>query len=338
MRLVSLVRTAVLPVLLATGFASAQLVSGGNFDVIRVGKVGITQGKVDSLTKMLAQQQTKGNADKLTADQMKQVRWAVIDNLVGQELLKLEIKKLGITAPKSKVDSLVKLFKSQYPSEDAFNKELHKTGATIAMFRERIEQQLASETILEKKFPYPKDPTDAEIAAYWELNKNKVSVNDTISGAQIFVKIPKGASAQEIADQKDMLKGLAAQVRTGKATFAMLAAQYSDDPSAKKTGGVMSKFIAKSEGADFAKGVANLKVGEISDVFQTKDGLHIFMLTEKNDGKMESYKYQIEYILRVNAEQDRQLKIKSYLDTLAKSYKVQYLNKDYTPSEAIGGN
>lgn len=63
----------------------------------------------------------------------------------------------------------------------------------------------------------------------------------------------------------------------------------------------------------------------------------IFMLTEKNDGKMESYKHQIDYILRVQAEQERQMSIKNYLDQLAKTYKVQYLNSDYTPPEAIGG-
>jgi hypothetical protein len=38
----------------------------------------------------------------------------------------------------------------------------------------------------------------------------------------------------------------------------------------------------------------------------------------------------------VEAERKRQLAIKEYLDKLAKSYKVQYLNKDYTPPDAIG--
>jgi hypothetical protein len=62
------------------------------------------------------------------------------------------------------------------------------------------------------------------------------------------------------------------------------------------------------------------------------------MLTEKNDGKYESYKHQIDYILRVQAEQDRQMQLKAYLDGLGKVYKVQYLDKKYTPPEAIGAN
>ena len=146
----------------------------------------------------------------------------------------------------------------------------------------------------------------------------------------------KGKSKQEIEDAKDMLKGLAAQVRSKKATFAQLAAMYSDDQTAKKTGGVMSKFVAKSKGDAFVKAVNKIKVGEITEVYTDKDGVAIFMLTEKNDGKYESYKHQIDYILRVQAEQDRQAQLKAYLDGLGKTYKVQYLDPKYTPPQAIG--
>lgn len=334
MRLSSFVRQTFFLVLFATVFASAQLMSGKNLDVIRVEKTGISQGKIDSLAKMLGEQQAQGR--QIPPEAMEQLRWAVIDNLVGQELLKLEIKKQGIKVPASKVDSLIKLFKSQFPSEEVFQKELKKTGATVAQFKEKIEQQLQSEMILEKKIPYPTDPTEKERQAYWELNKKKVPVNDTISGAQIILYSKKGETAQQIADKKEILKGLAAQVRLQKATFANLAAQYSDDPKARETGGVMSRFVAKSKGADFVKAIAKLKVGDISDAFVTSEGVSIFMLTEKNDGNFDSYKHQIDYILRVNAEQERQLSIKAYLDSLGKIYKVQYLNKDYTPPEAIG--
>ena len=321
-------------VLLMSAFASAQLMNGKSFDVIRVEKVGISAGKIDSLAKMLGEQQFRGK--KLNDEMMTQLRYAVIDNLVGQELIKLECKKQGIKVPAAKVDSVATLFKAQFGSEANFQAELKKSNTTMAQFKEKIEDQLKSEIILEKKVPYPADPTEKQRQAFWELNKSKVAVNDTVSGARIFIST-KGKKAQEINDAKDMLKGLAAQVRSKKATFAQLAAIYSDDPEAKKTGGVMSKFIAKSKGDGYVKAIAKMNVGDISDIINEKDGISIFMLTEKNDGKYESYKHQIDYILRVQAEQDRQMQLKAYLDGLGKVYKVQYLDKKYTPPEAIGG-
>jgi parvulin-like peptidyl-prolyl isomerase len=330
-----IVSRGVLAVALAAGLASAQLMNSKSLDVIRVEKTGISAGKIDSLAQMLAAQQFRGK--KVNEETMTQVRYAVIDNLVGQELVKLECKKQGIKVSKTKVDSLTALFKKQFPNEDAFQKELKKSNTTMAQFKEKIEDQLKSEQLLEKKVPYPKDPTEKQKEAFWELNKSKAQINDTISGARIYMST-KGKSKQEIEDAKEVLKGLAAQVRSKKATFAQLAAVYSDDADAKKTGGVMNKFLAKSKGDAFAKAVAKIKVGEMTDVIVDKDGVSIFMLTEKNDGKYESYKHQIDYILRVQAEQDRQMQLKAYLDGLGKVYKVQYLDKKYTPPEAIGAS
>ena len=334
MRSFRFVTRGVAAVLLTAGIASAQLMNTKSLDVIRVEKTGISAGKIDSLAKMLGEQQLRGK--KIDDQTMTQLRYAVIDNLVGQELIKLEAKKMGIKVSKGKVDSLTTLFKAQFPSEDAFQKELKKSNTTMAQFREKLEDQLKSEAILEQKVPYPKDPTEKQKEAFWELNKSKVQINDSISGARIII-YTKGKSKQEIEDAKDMLKGLAAQVRSKKATFAQLAAMYSDDQTAKKTGGVMTKFVAKTKGDAFVKAVNKIKVGEITEPYTDKDGISIFMLTEKNDGKYESYKHQIDYILRVQAEQDRQAQLKAYLDGLGKTYKVQYLDPKYTPPQAIGG-
>ena len=278
MRSFRFVTRGVAAVLLTAGIASAQLMNTKSLDVIRVEKTGISAGKIDSLAKMLGEQQLRGK--KIDDQTMTQLRYAVIDNLVGQELIKLEAKKMGIKVSKGKVDSLTTLFKSQFPSEDAFQKELKKSNTTMAQFREKLEDQLKSEAILEQKVPYPKDPTEKQKEAFWELNKSKVQINDSISGARIVI-YTKGKSKQEIEDAKDMLKGLAAQVRSKKATFAQLAAMYSDDQTAKKTGGVMTKFVAKTKGDAFVKAVNKVKVGEITEPYTDKDGISIFMLTER---------------------------------------------------------
>jgi len=314
--------------------AYAQLLSGSNLPAIKVGNIGISPGKIDSLVKQLAKAQAPGQ--NLPPETMTQLRWAVVDNLVGQELLKAEITKQGLKADAKKTDSLIALFKKQFPSEDVFKQELKKSGSTETEFRKKIENQLLADQILEKKVPYPKDPTAQDKKNYWEKHKNEVTLSDSISGAHIILNIAKGENAQSIQDKKDILKGYAAQVRTKKANFAVLAAQFSEDPGAKKDGGVMPRFLPKDQGTEFVNAIKNLKVGDISDPFVQGNKVVIFMLSEKNDGKFESYEYQIDYILRVEAERTRQLAIKEYLDQLSKSYKVQYLNKDYMPPEAIG--
>ncbi len=82
MRFFNLVKKSILPVMVGATFASAQLMSGNNFDAIRVGKTGISKAHIDSLTEALAKSQARGR--QVPPEAMKQVRWAVIDNLVGQ--------------------------------------------------------------------------------------------------------------------------------------------------------------------------------------------------------------------------------------------------------------
>jgi len=321
--------------------AYAQLKGGVNFDVIKIGTVGITQGKVDSLVKQLAQVQAPGQ--NIPPEGMTQLRWVVIDNLVGQELLKAEIAKQGLKANAKKTDSLVALYKKQFQSDAVFKQELKKNNTTEAEFRKKMENQIMADQLLEKRIQSPKEPTDKEKKDYWEKHKSKVPVNDSISGIRIVLNIAKGESQQEIQNKKDLLKGYAAQARMLKAhpiliaeQFGLTAARISEDPSAKKDGGVMVNFLPKDHGTEFEKAVKNLKIGDISEPFVQGGKVTIFMLIEKNDGKYESYEYRIDRELRIEAELERQAAIKSYLDQLAKTYKVQYLNPDYTPPKAIG--
>ena len=203
-----IVSRSVLDVALAAGIASAQLLNSKSLDVIRVEKTGISAGKIDSLAQMLAAQQFHGK--KVNDETMTQVRYAVIDNLVGQELVKLECKKQGIKVSKTKVDSLTALFKKQFPSEDAFQKELKKSNTTMAQFKEKIEDQLKSEQLLEKKVPYPKDPTEKQKEAFWELNKSKVQIKakgKTVDAKSILMimsmGLVKGTEITIVADGPD---------------------------------------------------------------------------------------------------------------------------------------
>ena len=150
---IKLVSRSLLAVAMAAGIASAQLLNSKSIDVIRVEKTGFSAGRIDSLTQALALQQFQGK--KVNDETMTQVRYAVIDNLVGQELVKLECKKQGIKVPASRVDSLSTLFKKQFPSEDVFQKQLKQSGQTMAQFKEKIEDQLKSEELLKKKVPFP---------------------------------------------------------------------------------------------------------------------------------------------------------------------------------------
>ena len=109
-----------------------------------------------------------------------------------------------------------------------------------------------------------------------------------------------------------MLQGLAAQVRSKKATFAQLAAMYSDDQTAKKTGGVMAKFVAKTKGDAFD----NYEKSDLRMIAQSAEILDALVeqalklqpaavlitgdLTK--DGELESHQYVVSKLNQLQAQ------------------------------------
>ncbi len=119
--------------------------------VITIGQTKIYADNIEELAELLEAQQSQHPQTKATKTQL---RHAVVDNLVGQELVKQECERQGITVSSERVELLIKQFKSQYKSEYDFQKALEKSNNTMAQFRKRIEDQLKSEELLGKEVPY----------------------------------------------------------------------------------------------------------------------------------------------------------------------------------------
>jgi parvulin-like peptidyl-prolyl isomerase len=74
----------------------------------------------------------------------------------------------------------------------------------------------------------------------------------------------------------------------------------------------------------------------MSPVFRTPLGWHLLVLTERNDGKFESYRLQITRALVSEKAAKAGKDLKKYLQTLAERYKVTYLEDGYRDSTVAG--
>lgn len=70
------------------------------------------------------------------------------------------------------------------------------------------------------------------------------------------------------------------KLRNGE-DFAVLAAEYSDDPGTKSNGGDLGFFERRMMVQEFDETAFNLNVGEISDIVKTNFGYHVIKLNEK---------------------------------------------------------
>ena len=98
----------------------------------------------------------------------------------------------------------------------------------------------------------------------------------------------------------------------GKADFADLARQYSEDPGSGSQGGDLGFFRRGELAPEFEATALALKPGELSDPVETAFGIHLIQLLERRDGS-----FNTRHILRIpKATAEDIEKSERYLDSL----------------------
>ena len=160
-----------------------------------------------------------------------------------------------------------------------FRTQLEREGMPYARFREEIREEITMQRIREREVDNKIQVTESEVDNFIAAEKNAPQSPTEINLAQILVRIPENASAEQIAARRSRAEEVAAQLRTG-ADFAKLAASYSDAADALK-GGELGFRTADRLPQLFADAVANLKEGEVTPVLKSPNGFHILTLIGK---------------------------------------------------------
>ena len=328
----------------ATGTAAAAPAKAPSQDpaavVITVGANKIRKGQIDQLVV----QMSKANPTPRVLDEREKAAMAamIATNLIGQELLELEGKRLAIAAPEAEVDSMYKMLKSNFPDEATWRRMLKEGGNTDKSFRDKLARQIKADKILNAQVPQVERATSKEILDYFTANKAKFPINDSLRAGQILFLAGKDVSQMEVAKKKADLEKVRAELVKDSADpdrllarFMMAARQVSEGPE-KNAGGDLQHFHPNDFSPDFKKPVSTLRVGQLSPVFKTQLGWHLVLLMEKNDGKPDSYRYIIARTLATAKAAAAGKTLRKYLVGLATKYKVNYLESAYRDTSPTG--
>jgi peptidyl-prolyl cis-trans isomerase D len=131
-------------------------------------------------------------------------------------------------------------------------------------------------------------PTDGEVAEYYELHKeDRFTQPEEVRARHILVKLPEGGdeTAKDAARKK--AQDLLAQVKAG-GDFAALATNNSDDPGSAANGGDLGRFPRGRMTPAFEEAAFALEPGAVSDVVETPFGFHIIKVEEHHPAHVRS--------------------------------------------------
>lgn len=108
-----------------------------------------------------------------------------------------------------------------------------------------------------------------------------------VRASHILIMVSKEASPADTLVAYNKIKSIRKQIVDDKKDFRKLAAQYSEDPSAKQNGGDLGYFTVFQMVYPFENAAYNTEVGEVSEIVRTRFGYHILKIADKRKAKGE---------------------------------------------------
>lgn len=244
--------------------------------------------ELESQIQLAALQQTINLSDSAATDSIRKtfLKQMIDDKLVLIEASKDTTIKVTNKQIEDALDEQITRVKGQFPSEEAFLRQLTAEGLTLktlrTRYREQIKNQILKESFLEKKLGQV-SVSSGEVKEFYNTYRDSLPQKPAgVRLAQILLApAPSQAvkdSLREFADKVDL------RAKAGD-DFALLAQAYSADASGKN-GGDLGWFGRGQMVPEFEKAAFALQPGEVSDVVETRYGFHIIKCMQKKGDKI----------------------------------------------------
>ena len=202
-----------------------------------------------------------------------------LDQAIGAKLLLDRALEIELPVTAADVDAEVERVKSQIGGEENYKKALEAQGISEANFRKELEKGARVNMLVNQACAHISDPTEEEVAAFYEAHKAEYVEEPKVLCQHILVK---GADDKAL----DKIKDIRERIVSGQADFAEEAKKNSDCPSGQE-GGSLGWFGRGMMVPEFDKVAFEMKKGEISGVVTTQFGYHIiYKADEKGGGQL----------------------------------------------------
>ena len=349
--------------LFATLALSAILFSGCGVKtaqtIIKVNDTKITQAQFDEMLDREANNsafaQMKMNIkDPNNTFIYNLVKSRIVNELVIKALLDEEAKKRNIKVTKADLDEAIKVVVDKVGSKEQLDKILKHNGISAADFKKDLKEQVKMKKLAESLGAA--EVSDAEVKAYYDKNIDKFKYPDRVRASHILIAVNpeemtevvksepankdlseiqiKSKVGEQIMAKEAKAKEILAQVKKDPSTFAKVAKEVSEDPASAEKGGDLGFFAKKEMVPEFANAAFGAKPNTIVGPIQSQYGYHIILVTDRMAAGQEPFE-KVKSNIKEFLVNEKQLdKIDNLVESLKKTAKIEYVNKDYDP-EAI---
>ena len=198
-----------------------------------------------------------------------------LEQAIGAKLLLDRSQELDIPVSAADIDTEVAKVTEQVGGPENFKKALAAQGIDEESFRKELEKGAKVNKLVEQACSGVPDPTEDEVARFFEAHKAEFVEPPQVLCQHILVK---GTSAEAF----EKIRAIRERIVAG-ADFAEEAKKNSDCPSGAE-GGSLGWFGRGMMVPEFDKVAFEMKKGEVSDIVTTQFGYHIIYKAGEKGG------------------------------------------------------
>lgn len=208
-------------------------------------------------------------------------RRQMLDRLIEERILLQQARDAGIAIPDTQVDAaLGRIAEANKLDASRFKDAVERDGINWKQFREQIRSEMTMVALREREVDSKVVITDQEVDnAIANAPPSAADAGAEYLVAHILVRVPSGASQDEIARKYYRTQQVMEAVRRGR-DFQQLAVSYSEAPDSVHGGGLGWRTAQRLPGL-FTEVVPRMQVGQTSDILRSANGFHVIKLLDK---------------------------------------------------------
>ncbi len=249
----------------------------------------------------------------------------VLDQLIDFYLLLEESERRQVIATADEVESEIERVRNSYPTSQTFDEQLQEWGTTLEILREETRKDLLVAKTIEMELNIVLEIEDETVRAFYDQHPGQFATGELVQASHILIGLSPTASATERGQSLETAKALRDQAITSNTDFADLARQHSTDEATASNGGDLGMIERGQTGESFERALFSLELDEISPIVESPFGFHIIKAGRRQEGTITPFQQVRTQIRNILLQQERQLRMSSFLSNLRKAGNVEIL-------------
>ena len=238
---------------------------------------------------------------------------SILNEMIIERLLLKRSEKEVVSD--AEVESDLAKFRKQLGSQEKLEEAIKKEGQTVETVKASIRDSLKEQKWIDSQIAGKTSVAESDAKEFYEKNPDKFKAPEMVRASHILIAVPKDAKPDQVAEKQKQMATVAERIKKGEA-FEKVAAEVSEDPGSKNSGGDLNFFPRGSMVPEFEQAAFTLGKGEVSQPVKSDFGIHLIKVTDKKEAHTVGFDEAKERIMSYLQDQKRRIVVSSLINEM----------------------